>query len=357
MVKKNHLRQHFFSFLGSLVFSTLFLINPPSLSAVGLGIHILQPEEINEAVELFSSDLNEKPNSDTSSPVLHYVTIPFPLDEPLRPGAQEKWQKFFDESKKNTVVPLIRLTTTFDLEKGVWAIPTRYQLVTALNFLNQLRWPQPQKKHLIIFNEPNHHAEWGGQADPTSYAHILSFTSNWARTLDSNFYLLPAGLDLAAPNGPTTMEAFAYLDQMLIADPLILDRIDGWNSHSYPNPAFSSPPERTGQNSLIGYQKELDWLSTKNTRSFPVYITETGWEDNARTHANLKRYYQTAWDKIWNNDQRLVAVTPFLLRGAPGPFARFSLIDKDGQPTLQYEALSRIISQNRAEHQLNALDF
>jgi hypothetical protein len=155
-------------------------------------------------------------------------------------------------------------------------------------------------------------------------------------------------MDLAAGNTATTREAFSYLNSVYAAEPTIFNRIDAWNSHSYPNPAFSAAPTTKGQNSLRGYEYELDWWAKhadKKKEQLKVYITETGWEDNARTRMRLVAYYQSAYDTIWATDERIVAVTPFVLRGSPGPFAKFSFLDENLEPTRHYLAYWQILKQ------------
>jgi hypothetical protein len=97
--------------------------------------------------------------------------------------------------------------------------------------------------------------------------------------------------------------------------------------------------------SLRGYQHELAWLKERTGRQLDVYITETGWIDNARTGIWLDQYYRYAFQHIWS-DARVKAVTPFVLRGAPGPFAGFSFLDGNGQPTRQYRAYQALLSED-----------
>ena len=321
------------------------------VSATALGVHLMQPEEIEDAVKLFNGKLmTDRKMAPTEAQ--YYVTVPFPLDHLDKPlEAHERWQKFFDQCQKENVIPLVRLTTRFNLEKMAWQIPTRAELVTAIDFLADLDW-QSERRHLIVFNEVNHFKEWGGQNDPESYADVLNFVINWAQSRRTDWSILPAAMDLAAGTTADTQEAFAYLEQVWQARPEIFDKIDAWNSHSYPNPAFSAPPEKKGQNSLSGFKEELKWWAKKTSREeqeLTVFITETGWEENGRTVGRLKSHYQTAWKNVWQADERIVAVTPFVLRGAPGPFAKFSLLDKNLEPTRQCEAYWGVLEKYRWE--------
>ncbi len=296
-----------------------------------LGIHILHPYELEDAKELLGNESGD--NWD-------YVTIPLTLDDLDQAG---EWQRFFDQARDKKIIPLVRLATKS--ENANWKKPTREEVVQLLDFANTLQWPTDQR-HIIVFNEVNHAQEWGGTINPEEYAEILRFTSLWAKSQRQEFIVLPAALDLAAPNGPRTMEAFTYLNRMYAADPDIFALVDYWNSHSYPNPAFSSPPERYGQNSLRGFTYELEYLQRKTGREYQVFITETGWAVTPYIARRLESYYTYALRYIWS-DPRIVAVTPFLLRGDPGPFKTFTFLDSDNQPTLQYQAMQKAVAKTR----------
>jgi len=322
------------STLLSFSFILLSLLMPFSVQAEQgsvLGIHILNPDEISSAKQLVSKE---------SSDEWHYMTIPLSLDDIKN---RDQWQHFFKEAKKQKVIPIVRLVSRF--ENGAWKVPNRKEITDQIAFLSDLEWPTEQK-HLIIFNEVNHAPEWGGKIDPKSYAEVLSFTSRWARFEDLNYVVLPAAMDLAAPNGSSTMEAFNYLEQMLAADPEVFDYIDVWNSHSYPNPGFSSSPQGTAKNSLRGFEHELAFVKEKTNKDLKVFITETGWVANNKTTPWLESYYTYALQHIWSDD-RIVAVTPFVLRGDPGPFAGFAFLDKNNNPTSQYIALQKALQNSK----------
>lgn len=299
-----------------------------------IGVHILNPAELESADKFISIDQTDQ---------WQYVTIPYTLADTEK---KKEWQDFFTSAREKKIIPLVRLTTKF--EENAWKVPTRQETVLLIDSLAELEWPT-DKKHIIIFNEVNHAKEWGGSIDPAEYTSVLRFASNWARSENENFVILPAAMDLAAPNGKVTKEAFAYLEAMRAADADIFAAVDAWNSHSYPNPAFSAAPQKQGQNSLRGFEHELAYLKNKTGRDFEVYITETGWEDNRATSRWLSAYYEYALQHIWS-DPQVKAVTPFVLKGAPGPFAGFSFLSGEDQPTKQYtafrSALHRLYSQD-----------
>ncbi|HCC84169.1 MAG TPA: hypothetical protein DEP87_00575 [Candidatus Pacebacteria bacterium] len=301
-----------------------------TLSAAVLGVHVLNPQEITEAKTL----VDIKP----SDQQWHYLTIPLTLADLTK---KAEWQEFFSQAKSQRMIPIVRLMTKF--ENGSWKVPTRRDVIELTEFLSALEWPTEQK-FVIVFNEVNHANEWGGRIDPAEYAAILRFTANWLHTENQNFAVLPAAMDLAAPNGTQTREAFSYLTAMLAADSEVFSQIDFWNSHSYPNPGFSSAPTRVAVNSLRGFWFELEFLKKHTNRDFRVFITETGWADSSSTRRRLSDYYTYALKNIWS-DPRVIAVTPFVLRGAPGPFAAFGFLDQNNQPTNQYRSLQQALQR------------
>ncbi len=325
-----------------LVLFFLMMSATPLFAAetIPAGIHILSTEELLKASELTASF-----NQDNT---WTYVTIPFTLEDVQK---TTQWQEFFDIARERRIIPIVRLVTKF--EDGAWQVPSKRTIVDQIEVLSHLEWPT-QQRTIIIYNEVNHAKEWGGKIDPVEYADVFIFAANWAHTENANFVVLPAAMDLAAPNGRSTKEAFAYLEAMHAHNSEVFMLADAWNSHSYPNPGFSSAPTRTARNSLRGFEYELAYAKQKTNKDFQVYITETGWEASASLSKWFDSYYQYAVDNIWSHPQ-VVAVTPFILQGAPGPFAGFSFLDQDGKPTKQYVSYKKALeSRFGTAHLLSA---
>lgn len=273
-----------------------------------VGIHILSEDDIDDAANLVNS------NGDWG-----YVTLVIRDDE----RDVERWNRFFQELKKKHLIPLVRIAT--HIEGNSWAIPKKDDAYKWALFLNKLNWPI-ENRYIIVYNEPNHAKEWGGGVDPAGYAEVLNDTLNALRSKNRNFFILPAGLDLAAPNGPLTMDARKFILRMEKAIPGIFSKLDGWTSHSYPNPGFSASPFKIGKMGIRGSEWELNFL--KHTlgikKKLPVFITETGWvRSNWLTPQIVAEYYHTAFTQIWT-DSQVVAVTPFLLNYEEPLFLRFS---------------------------------
>ncbi len=313
----------FLFFIGSFFFNQ---IQAQTLNSQILGMHLLHPDEINQFRQIYKDD------------AWRFVTIPLTLNDI---GKYQEWQKFFDQAYQLKVIPIIRLSTRFDTSINAWKIPSRKDITDLARFLSSLDWHQ-NEKFVIVFNEVNHATEWGGKIDPLLYGGILKFTSNWFHWEGNNYKILPAAMDLAASNSNETREAFSYLKSLYDFDNEIFDKVDYWNSHSYPNPDFAASPIRTGQNSIRGFTYELNWLKNKTGKDFDVFITETGWASSYLTNYYLDDYYLYALQHVWSDD-RVKAVTPFLMKGSPGPFASFSFFDASNNPTIQFFSLQKAI--------------
>lgn len=316
----------------SLGFFLLSAQNVQALTAAVLGVHVLNPADLDAAKALI--DINP------AAQEWHYVTIPLTLSDINKPV---EWQKFFDLAKTQRVIPIIRLATKYDAPSDSWQIPSRRDVIELTRFMSSLTWPSDQR-NVIIFNEVNQAKEWGGKLDPAGYAQILKFSADWLHSEEKQYVVLPAAMDLAAPNSSTTKEAFNYLEAMLVEDQEVFSHIDVWNSHSYPNPGFSSSPTRVAINSLRGFWFELEFIKNRTNRDLKVFITETGWVDSLATRRWLSDYYTYALQHVWS-DPRVIAVTPFVLRGDPGPFAEFGFVDRNNQPTRQYKALQQALNR------------
>src|SRR5258708_7586459 len=295
-----------------------------------LGIHILSTSEIQNAEQLFKADQRTDD--------FHYVTIPVTLDDLNK---QAEWNAFFAYCRQQHLIPIVRLTSRF--ENGAWIVPNKKNIADLITFLSSLNWPTDEK-YIIVFNEVNHSKEWGNTINPVEYTDVLKFASNWAKSENKNYKILPAAMDLAAPNGSSTSEAFTYLNKMYQTEPRIFGYVDYWNSHAYPNPAFSGSPTATGQNSIIVFMNELDYLKNKTGHDYQTFITETGWVENAQTRPWLISYYDYAFQHVWS-DPRVKAVTPFVLQGDPGPFSQFTFLNRNGQPTAQYAAYQEALKK------------
>lgn len=303
------------------------IVDPLSVSNNKFGIHILFDSELQEAAKLVNSNGGD----------WGYVTIPIQAKDrdPI------KWQKFFDEAQRLHIIPIVRLATeNYYFNSKVWRTPTHADIIDFANFLDSLNWPT-KNRYIIVFNEVNRGDEWGSTTNPAEYAEILHFTISEFKKRSPDFFMISAGLDNAAPQEPPNyMNQYTYMREMHDADPAVFSLIDGFSSHSYPNPGFSQPPSVHNTKSIASFTYERNLLKSFSGKDLPVFITETGWTSENITDEQRAEYYKTALASIWA-DKGIVAITPFLLN-AGGMFGQFSFLKDDGQGSKQYEAIQQM---------------
>lgn len=302
--------------------------NPLSVPNNKFGIHILFPTEINDAASLVNSTGGQ----------WGYVTIP------IQAGDKDvkKWQEFLNKAKELRIIPIIRLATEGDyFNTQVWRKPTELDIIDFANFLNSLNWPV-KNRYIIVFNEVNRGNEWGGQANPSEYADLLSYAVTTFKSKSQDFFIISAGMDNAAPdNGTKFINEYNFLSLMNIAVPGIFNQVDGISSHSYPNPGFSQPPNVDSKTSIFSFKYEKGLIDSMSIKDLPVFITETGWSNEVVTNDTIADYEKIAFLNVWNN-KNIVAITPFILRADTAPFNYFSLISPDGTQRSQYQLINSI---------------
>src|SRR3989344_5758214 len=153
------------------------------LSNIRFGVHISDPADLPKAQELVNSSGGD----------WGYITIVIQDND----RSAEKWQRFFDDARRRHLIPLVRLAT--HPANTHWEKPMPDQAEEWAAFLNDLNWPT-KKRHVIIFNEPNHASEWGGNVNPSEYAEVLKAFFNALKKKSPDFTVLNAGLDAAAPD-------------------------------------------------------------------------------------------------------------------------------------------------------------
>ena len=306
---------------------TLAIYDPTSLPNNKIGIHILFPDEIENASELVNSSGGD----------WGYVTIP------IQAGDKDifKWQKFMDNAKKFHLIPIIRLATEGDyFQKESWRKPNFEDVLDFANFLDSLNWPV-KNRYVIVFNEVNRADEWEGVANPNEYAQILAYTSNVFKSKNQDYFIISSGMDNAAITSNGTYSQYDFFENMNFSIPGIFDQIDGFSSHSYPNPAFSQPPTKISPTSIYSYKYEKDLISQISSKDLPIFITETGWDQQKIGESITANYFKIAIENIWT-DPKIIAITPFLLKAGSGPFEKFSFMNNDGNKNQVFKTVASL---------------
>jgi len=293
------------------------------------GIHILFLEEAEKASKFVNSNGGD----------WGYVTVP------IQAGDRdiEKWQKFMDDARDLHIIPIVRLATEpYYKNTSVWRKPNEYDIIDFANFLNSLSWPV-KNKYILVFNEVNRFDEWGGEVpNPNEYLHILNFTTDTFKRRSDDFFIIMAGLDNAAPSdGLRYMQEFEYLNKLAEINPEVFNKIDGFASHSYPNPGFSQPPSLSKMG-VSTYRYEYEFINKFTQNKKPVFITEAGWSSDSISESDVSSYYKYTFENIWGKDKdKIVAITPFLLESQDGQFDKFSFY-KRGSKTEYLKTLESL---------------
>ena len=306
-----------------LITTALIFLMPKNLYAVEnpisspnnrFGIHILDENDLTDAANLVNSSGGD----------WGYVTLVIRKDE----RDTKRWQDIFNKMRRLHLIPIIRVATRQQV--GGWEKPNPDEIDGWVSFFNSLNWVI-QNRYIVIGNEPNHASEWGGEINPEEYSDYLKTFSQKLKNASSDYFILPGGLDASAPNSKLTLGEEEFLKRMVIKNPDIFLYLDGWTSHSYPNPEFSGSQDETGRGSVRTFEWEINFLKSLGvSKDLPVFITETGWAhnmegtiDNFQDTESIAQKLKTAYQTAWNNED-IVAVTPFILNYQDVPFDKFS---------------------------------
>ena len=244
----------------------------------------------------------------------------------------KKWQGIFDHLRTLHLIPIIRLATSAEGEN--WRRPETKDAEGWVSFLNSLNWVT-KNRYVILFNEPNHGSEWGGEVDAKNYAKVVLEFAKKLKEKNKDFFVMLAGLDASAPSStPGLEDEKAFLQGLTLQEGQTLwSYIDGLASHSYPNPAFAGSPYAVGRGTVRTYEWELALLKELGmTKELQVFITETGWKRSSyglgvRSYLGeetVANYFQAAFNDVWLPDDRVWAVTPFVFDYQGEPFLEFS---------------------------------
>ena len=307
---------------------TLAIYDPRSVSNNYFGMHIVDPSDLKEVAKLVNSNGGN----------WGYVTLVIQKGE----RDPKRWQKVFDEMRRLQLIPIVRVATA--PIGNIWEKPNVDEIDGWVSFLNSLNWVI-KNRYVTVGNEPNHAKEWGGQVNPKEYASYLRLFSQKLKASNEDFFIMPAGFDASASNSRVSMDEALYLEKMFEADKDVFKDIDGWASHSYPNPAFAGPGNGYGKGTVRTYDWELTYLKYLGYKpDLPVFITETGWVHDGELETNIGPRIEIAFKDVWGKDSRIVAVTPFIFKYVDAPFDVFSWKRKDGQ---FYDYYNNVLGLNK----------
>lgn len=285
-----------------------------------------------------------------------YILIPYNILE-SNPGQEKVWNERFRLLCNRHVLPIIQL---FHSGK----VPTDQQTAKAAEFLSELEWPT-KIKIITVYNETNAAEYWDNKINPKSYAHVLNQTITELKKRDQNFFVLNGALNTSAVKEKITtdlgvnteyLDAETYMKRMNAAVPGIFKKLDGWAAHAYPNPHYlgkpldlrpSDRPEfEIYQGTMSSYKYDLELLKPYGAGNLPIFITEMGWPHREGTTihseylpaSTVADYYRTIYQQVYMQDDRVIAVIPFIIR-LDGGLDNFAFVTKDGKKYPQYNAI------------------
>lgn len=290
------------------------------------GIHVTDVNDIADTATLVNSSGGD----------WGYVTVVLQDND----QDQGKWQNIFNQMRRLHLIPIVRLAT--HPQGDFWVKPQAVDAQSRARFLNSLNWPI-ENRYVVLFNEPNHAKEWGNWINPEEYARIFVEYSTTLKSLSDDFFILPAGFDSSAPTSAQTLDMVEFINRMTQEKSEFFDLIDGWASHSYPNPGFSGLPTAYGKGTIRSYLWELSLVG----KNLPVFITETGWINTPA--GNLRLAGSTVWQ-----DPNIVAITPFVFNYQSYPFEQFSWkkLGSDGfyPHYYEYQSIAKLAGAPKQRH-------
>ncbi len=277
------------------------------------GIHLAQPhlEDLRKAKEMINANGGD----------WGYVTLVVQDDDRNR----QKWQEIFDLLREEHLIPIIRVAT--HSEGANWKRPVKEDAQSWADFLDSLHWVV-KNRYVVLFNEPNHGSEWGGRVDAYNFAETAKAFAEKLKAKNPDFFVMLGAVDASAPSSMPNYLGEEYFLQNFFQKVSTSDYeklFDGLTSHSYPNPAFSGSPWDSGRGTVKSYEWELGLLGRLGVnKKLPVFITETGWSADRLSRDSIASYFENAYQNAWLPDDRVVAVTPFVLDYQGDPFLNFS---------------------------------
>jgi len=320
----------FLVFNSSAAFAVYDPLTVPNNS---FGIHIANISDLEDAAKLVNSQGGD----------WGYVTLVITEDNRII----SVWQEVFDKMRRLHLIPIIRVATKE--EYGNWKKPVIGEIDSWVSFFNSLNWVI-KNRYITIGNEVNLGKEWGGEVNPEEYATYLKEFALKLKTTNPDYFLMPAGFDASLPTSKTSLDESTYIIRMIRKEPDIFELMDGWASHSYPNPNFSGSEYASGKGSIRTFDWEQSFLKSLGVkRDLPVFITETGWAHKVERNKTTSKFlnesqlfpkFEKAYKEAWNN-RKIVAVTPFILNYEFPPFDMFSW-KNNGSFNGLYESMQKL---------------
>jgi len=227
----------------------------------------------------------------------------------LRPGAHQ-WDdsdRIVDAALAQGLTPIVRIDGAPEWARRAgttWKYLDREQYEAFGAFLEAFaRHYRGRVDRVIVWNEPNLRGEWGDRPpDPAAYAELLRVAYGYLKRGNPDCVVLLAGLapNTEPPGSALAIDDLAYLRALYDAG--AAGSFDALAVHSY---GTVYPPDAPPDPARVNFARaELvaRLAAERGDGAKPLYITEGGWNDNARWVAGVRpaeriRYTLRALDK------------------------------------------------------------
>ena len=252
------------------------------------------------------------------------------------------WQSLFDAAASSHLIPIVQIFNNNNCD------PNKLDFKGLASTLNFVKWPSTHR-YVAIFNEMNSKDYWCQRIAPDEYAKALNNAISAFKAKSKNFFIMPGAFNSSARTQDRYMSEDAYLIKMNQAVPGIFKKIDGWSTHSYPQPNFSGDPSNLpagygARDTINNYTWEMAILRNNfGAGSLPIFITETGWlhkegqsscneysQTNLLSADTVTSRFKDAYFDYWLSNPQIVAVTPFIFRSSDPCAKGFAWQKSDG---------------------------
>lgn len=255
---------------------------------------------------------------------------------------KSNWQDLMDAAKSSSLIPIVQLFNNNNCN------PDKLDFKGLAETLNSVKWPT-KHRYITVFNEMNAKDYWCQRLAPAEYAKSLDKAINAFKAKSAEFFIMPGAFNSSARTQDRYMGEDSYLIEMNKAVPGIFKKIDGWSTHSYPQPNFSGDPNNLpagygARDTINNYIWEMNIIKNNfGVFGLPIFITETGWlhkegqngcnqySQNSLLSADAtSSRFKDAFLNYWLADKRIVAITPFIFKSSDPCAKGFAWQNADG---------------------------
>ena len=255
---------------------------------------------------------------------------------------KDNWKGLLGAAKSAHLIPIIQIANNNVCKAD------KMDFEAIAKMLNGVNWPS-KYLYISVFNEMNAKDYWCDRIAPGEYAEALNKAIKEFKAVNKNFFVMPGAFNSSARTQDRYLSEDSYLVQMNNTVPGIFKKIDGWATHSYPQPNFSGDPENlpagySARDTINNYTWEMTILKNNfGIGGLPIFITETGWlhregqngcfqysQAGLLSADTTAQRFKAAFTNYWLSDPRIVAVTPFIFRSKDPCAMGFAWQKSDG---------------------------